>query len=48
MKNWKTSLGGIVGGIGGVLAVSTQYHIVGALLTAVAVTWLGYHATDKV
>ncbi len=48
-KNWKTTLGGIIGAIAVGLASSPEpvMHFIGLGLGMVASTWFGYHAEDK-
>lgn len=49
MKNWKTTLGGILGALGTALTTATDPRVVvaGQVITAAAVLWLGYHAGDR-
>ena len=49
MKNWKTTLGGILGAVGLALSASSDQRIqlAGLALGMVAATWFGYHAQDK-
>jgi hypothetical protein len=49
MKNWKTTLGGILGALSVPLMASTdpRVHFAGMGLAIVAATWFGYHAQDK-
>ncbi len=47
--NWKTTLGGTMAAAGGVLASSTtgRWQVVGQILSAVGVAWLGFASRDK-
>ncbi len=49
MKNWKTTLGGILGSVGIALTASANptVHIVGLGICASASIWFGWHAADK-
>ena len=55
MKDWQTTLGGILGAIGGsITAFSTQvtdgthiYVLVGSIMTAVGIFFVGKQAADK-
>ena len=49
MKDWRTTLGGLLGGIGATLQGSADptLHWGGTLILAIAVIFLGYHAMDK-
>lgn len=49
MKNWKTTLGGVLYFGGTVIGtLLPHYAVFGQAAQAAAVLWLGYHATDKV
>ena len=49
MKDWKTTLSGVLAAVGGYLTESQTgwLHIVGQVVTAIGLLLLGYHATDK-
>ena len=49
MKNWKTTIGGIIGAVSIGLASSPdpKLHFLGLGLGMVATTWFGWHAQDK-
>lgn len=49
MRNWKTSVGGIIAAAAIGLHSSTDVRLkaLSSLLEMIAVTWLGYHASDK-
>jgi len=49
MKNWKTTLGGLVAAIGPIVApvLPPQWSWIGAALTALGTGFLGYSAKDS-
>ena len=49
MKNWKTTVGGMLSALGYVMTSSTEpiSHTVGVCLTAVGLLFTGYFASDK-
>lgn len=49
MKNWKTTVGGIMGAVSVGLASSPTpwMHFTGLALGMVASVWFGWHAEDK-
>ena len=49
MKDWKTTLSGLIGAIGAYFAASENptLKMIGQILTAVGIGLLGYHSTDK-
>ena len=49
MKNWKTTVGGILSAVGYVMTSSAEpvTHTVGVCLTALGLLFTGYHASDK-
>lgn len=49
MKNWKTTLGGVLFAAGKVAQMQSDptMNIIGHTLEAVSVAWLGFNAMDK-
>ena len=48
MKNWKTTLGGIIAAVGTYFQSQEGWqHIIGQVLSAVGLLLLGHSATDK-
>jgi hypothetical protein len=49
MKNWKTTLGGVLSAVGYALSNSPEpvSHTVGVCITAIGLLITGYHAADK-
>ena len=49
MKDWKTTLSGLIGAVGAYFATSENptLKMIGQILTAVGIGLLGYHSTDK-
>jgi hypothetical protein len=49
MKDWKTTLSGVLAAIGGYLTQSQTglLQIVGQVMTGIGLLLLGYHSSDK-